>query len=172
MILDAAAQQFLAHGYRRTGITDVADAARVAKGTIYLHVRSKDELFEAALQHLINGFLEKGRFALHGPGSMVRQLTLYLDEVVGTPGRMVTANPYGADMLDIRNVRNGPLLRRFELAIHRDVHAVLEADRYPVAAGEFVVAAAHGHKRSWRDAESFRSRLEKHLHFLLTGLKL
>jgi AcrR family transcriptional regulator len=171
MILDAAAHLFLAHGYRRTGIADVAAQVDLAKGTIYLYVRSKDELFEATLQHLINGFLEEGRVALHGPGTMVRRLTHYLDAVVGLPGRMMKTHPYGAEMLEHRNGRTAALLRRFELAIHRDVHTMLDADRYPIAAGEFVVAAAQGHKRMWRDAESFRSRLEKHLYFLLTGLK-
>lgn len=169
-ILDAAARQFLAHGYRRTGIANVAAEARLAKGTIYLYFQSKEELFDALLQHLINGFLEKARVALHGPGPLVRRLTLYLDATIGEPGRMLAASPYAGELMESKEDRASAMLRRYELAIYRDVQAMLSADNYPEAAGEFVVAAARGHKGEWRDAESFRSRLEKHLQFLLIGL--
>ena len=44
-ILDAALTLFGRYGYRRTSIDDIARAAGVAKGTVYLHVESKAALF-------------------------------------------------------------------------------------------------------------------------------
>lgn len=49
-ILDAAAELLSQHGYRRVSIDDVAALARVGKGTIYLHWKTREGLFWAALQ--------------------------------------------------------------------------------------------------------------------------
>jgi AcrR family transcriptional regulator len=50
-ILDAAATLLVRWGFRKTTIDDVAREAGVAKGTIYLHWRDKNELFRAAIMH-------------------------------------------------------------------------------------------------------------------------
>lgn len=47
-LLDAATRVFLAQGYRRTQMADVAQALGVAKGTLYLYVESKEALFDLA----------------------------------------------------------------------------------------------------------------------------
>ncbi|TCP56414.1 TetR family transcriptional regulator [Tamaricihabitans halophyticus] len=49
-ILDAAAELIGQLGYDKTTVDDIATAAGVAKGTIYLHWRSRAELFEALLR--------------------------------------------------------------------------------------------------------------------------
>lgn len=50
-ILDAAAEQLLRYGYAKTTLEAVARAAGVAKGTLYLRWRTRDELFVAVLRH-------------------------------------------------------------------------------------------------------------------------
>jgi AcrR family transcriptional regulator len=49
-ILDVAAELILRWGYDKTTIDDVARRAGVAKGTIYLHWRTREELFAALLR--------------------------------------------------------------------------------------------------------------------------
>lgn len=49
-ILDAAAALILRWGYNKTTIDDVARQAGVAKGTIYLHWKTREELFAALLR--------------------------------------------------------------------------------------------------------------------------
>src|SRR5690242_10087714 len=44
-ILDAAAALVLRYGYRKTTIDDIARQAGVAKGTIYLHWKTREDLF-------------------------------------------------------------------------------------------------------------------------------
>lgn len=46
-ILDAAETLVLHYGYDKTTISDIAQVAKVAKGTVYLHWKSKEDLFEA-----------------------------------------------------------------------------------------------------------------------------
>jgi len=48
-ILDAAADLVLRWGYRKTSVDDIAKQAGVAKGTIYLHWKTREELFLALL---------------------------------------------------------------------------------------------------------------------------
>lgn len=48
-ILDAASNLIVHFGYDKTTVSDIATEAGVSKGAIYLHYKSKDELFEALL---------------------------------------------------------------------------------------------------------------------------
>lgn len=50
-LIDAATAVFIAQGYRRTQMADVAAAMAVAKGTVYLSVESKEALFHATLRY-------------------------------------------------------------------------------------------------------------------------
>ena len=50
-LLEAGTAVFIAQGYRRTQMEDVAHALGVAKGTLYGYVESKEALFHAALEH-------------------------------------------------------------------------------------------------------------------------
>ena len=49
-ILDAAAALILRWGYNKTTIDDVARRAGVAKGTIYLHWKTREDLFAALMR--------------------------------------------------------------------------------------------------------------------------
>jgi AcrR family transcriptional regulator len=48
-ILDAAARLIIRYGYNKMTITDIADAVGLARGLIYLHFKSKDEVLEALI---------------------------------------------------------------------------------------------------------------------------
>jgi AcrR family transcriptional regulator len=48
-ILDAASELILRWGYKKTTIDDIAKQARVAKGTIYLHWKTREDLFMALI---------------------------------------------------------------------------------------------------------------------------
>ncbi|MEO1145377.1 MAG: helix-turn-helix domain-containing protein [Cyanobacteria bacterium J06638_22] len=50
-LIVAATKVFLAQGYRRAQIADIAQAMGVAKGTVYLYVESKEALFDLVLRH-------------------------------------------------------------------------------------------------------------------------
>ena len=49
-LIDAATGVFIAQGYRRTQMGDIAKAMGLAKGTVYLYVESKDALFDIVLR--------------------------------------------------------------------------------------------------------------------------
>ncbi|MGH7820193.1 MAG: TetR/AcrR family transcriptional regulator [Candidatus Binatia bacterium] len=51
-LLECATRVFIAQGYRRTQMDDVAREMGVAKGTLYRYVESKEALFDAVVRHL------------------------------------------------------------------------------------------------------------------------
>src|SRR5215475_557018 len=52
-IIDAALDEFIARGFTATRLDDVAKRAGVAKGTIYLHFKDKEALFEELIRTAI-----------------------------------------------------------------------------------------------------------------------
>jgi AcrR family transcriptional regulator len=52
-ILTAAFEVFAAHGFEAARIDDVAQLAGIAKGTIYLYFRDKEQLFRAVVRSLV-----------------------------------------------------------------------------------------------------------------------
>jgi len=58
-ILDAALKVFTEKGFAGTRLDEVARVAGISKGTLYLYFKSKQEIFEAAIQHTINPRLEQ-----------------------------------------------------------------------------------------------------------------
>lgn len=51
-ILEAAIDEFIAHGYASTSMDRVAAGAGVSKATVYSHFGNKEQLFEALIRHL------------------------------------------------------------------------------------------------------------------------
>jgi AcrR family transcriptional regulator len=49
-IIEAAMDEFVARGYAATRLDDVAERAGVAKGTIYLHFKDKEALFQELIR--------------------------------------------------------------------------------------------------------------------------
>jgi AcrR family transcriptional regulator len=50
-LLEAARRVFAGKGFHAATVEDIADAAGVAKGTVYLYYKSKQEIYWAALEH-------------------------------------------------------------------------------------------------------------------------
>ena len=48
-ILDVAAELIIHHGYDKTTMSDIAAAAGIGRGVLYLHFENKEKLFEALL---------------------------------------------------------------------------------------------------------------------------
>jgi len=70
-IIDAALDEFIARGYAATRLDDVAKRAGVAKGTIYLHFKDKESMFEELIRTAIVPLI--GRLAAPPvPGGSVR----------------------------------------------------------------------------------------------------
>jgi TetR/AcrR family fatty acid metabolism transcriptional regulator len=75
-ILRAAIDVFASRGYFNAQVADVARAAGVAAGTVYLYFRSKDDLLVSIFERTMRETLEEGRHAvatLEDPGERLRR---------------------------------------------------------------------------------------------------
>jgi AcrR family transcriptional regulator len=58
-IMDAAMEEFIARGFAATRLDDIATRAGVAKGTIYLHFKDKESMFEELIRTAIVPFVSR-----------------------------------------------------------------------------------------------------------------
>jgi AcrR family transcriptional regulator len=88
-LLECATRVFLTHGYRRTQMSDIAEAMGVAKGTVYLYVESKEALFAAVLRHADSHAPSPSGLELPipapKPGAVLRMLRERLAQEVAPP---------------------------------------------------------------------------------------
>jgi AcrR family transcriptional regulator len=88
-IVEAAMQEFIARGFAATRLDDIAERAGVAKGTIYLHFKDKESMFEELIRTAIVPLV--GRLAGPPPASgsirdMIETVALnFIQEIVSTP---------------------------------------------------------------------------------------
>ncbi len=73
-ILDAAIPLFVKHGFSQTNISEVAKAAGVSHGTVFLYFPTKEALFEAALREPLPYHLSVFREALAGEGTPLERI--------------------------------------------------------------------------------------------------
>jgi AcrR family transcriptional regulator len=85
-ILTAALQTFADKGYHGASITDIVEAAGVARGTFYLYFDSKNAVFLELLEQLLTGF----RHGIIGVDVSPEAPPL-LDQLVGTIERLLLA---------------------------------------------------------------------------------
>lgn len=84
-ILDAAGELILRWGYDKTTIDDVARASEVAKGTIYLHWRTREDLFAALLRRERLDLLRAVRQSLPDGGTLRDLIQRLAAELLGRP---------------------------------------------------------------------------------------
>lgn len=92
-ILDAALAEYLAHGFRRTSMDDVARAAGIGRATIYRRFSARDELVQAVLVRETRRFFAELAEA-------TRQLPTVAERLVE------------GFVVGLRNARTQPLLQR------------------------------------------------------------
>jgi TetR/AcrR family fatty acid metabolism transcriptional regulator len=78
-ILDAAVRTFGRRGYHDAKIADIAAAARVAEGTVYLYFRNKEDLFATVFDEKMDDLLARGREIVRAESSAADRLTQLVD---------------------------------------------------------------------------------------------
>lgn len=86
-VLGAAAEAFAERGFDKTTIDDIAQGARVAKGTVYYHFTDKSMLFEAVFRERQESLVRRASeaaLAVQGgaPAQLAAGLAAYLEGAV------------------------------------------------------------------------------------------
>ena len=57
-ILDAAAELFVTKGYEETSTGDILDRVGIARGTLYYHFKSKEDILDALIERINGGLID------------------------------------------------------------------------------------------------------------------
>tara|TARA_R110000824_G_scaffold118960_18_gene272567 strand:- start:98447 stop:99121 length:675 start_codon:yes stop_codon:yes gene_type:complete len=183
LILEAALDLFRQYGYRRTSMEDIATAAQVAKGTLYLYFKSKDELFEALARHLAAQIEQDLIQALALDVDLESKLLAVLDAKLGFVYRWVLSSPHAAELTDptsrLPDDVFGPvdqMLRRklsdlFKEAAKRGELDLAAAGLTPELAVDTLLVAAHGAEFGAASESEFHDRLARIARLTLRGLR-
>lgn len=75
-ILDAAEQLFVTKGFDGTSTGDILERVGIARGTLYYHFKSKEEILDAMIQRMTETLLEKaGQIAAQKDKPILQRLT-------------------------------------------------------------------------------------------------
>ena len=110
-LLEAALALFVEKGFSATRSEEVAKAAGVSKGTLYLYFPSKEELLKAVIQHFLGAEIEAGikeAAAAEGPTALVMEQLL-----VTWWTRIYEGPASGVFKLVITEIRNFPEIGDF-----------------------------------------------------------
>ncbi len=112
MILEAAERLFGRFGIAKTGVDEIANSARVAKGTIYNHFGSKEGVIRALISQKVAHFEGLLRNSLVSMSDPLEKLKLALKDRV----RFIKSNPYVAEFLrrDRSDPEDGALFNEIE----------------------------------------------------------
>jgi AcrR family transcriptional regulator len=138
-LLEAALTLFVEKGFAATRSEEVAKAAGVSKGTLYLYFPSKEELLKAVIQHFLGTEIETGvqeAATADGPTAQAMEQLL-----VGWWTRIYEGPASGVFKLVITEVRNFPELGEFWVErVVAPGHAVVSGLlQRGIERGEFVV---------------------------------
>ena len=82
-ILAAAERSFARHGLQATTVDQIARAAKLAKGTVYLYYRSKDEIVRHALDDGLAALQAATVPVIAAPGAFEEKLRRFLSGMLG-----------------------------------------------------------------------------------------
>src|SRR5882724_327139 len=78
-ILQAACRIFASLGYSAANVEDIAKEAGMAKGTVYLYFKSKEEIFAAVLARDLESLTDRTIEGMSAVESFADRLTVFLN---------------------------------------------------------------------------------------------
>ena len=109
-ILDAAGVLLGRFGYHKTTMDDLATEAGIARRTLYLHFRCKDDIFLARIDRVVERLLSEERHVADGAGDALERLQRLI--VLRVQYRLDVVKDYTKSLDEIFAALRGPYLER------------------------------------------------------------
>ncbi len=124
-IADAALRLFARYGYKRSSMDDIAREAGLAKATLYLHFKGKDDVFRAMLDLLGRRVEARCREVVATKGPFPERLAALLDTYCG---QIYASFGTGEHLVELKAVMMsiaGPQLQALERIFRRFAEELL-----------------------------------------------
>lgn len=149
-IMKVAAELFAQRPYHEVRLDDVAEAAKVGKGTLYIYFRSKEHLYGSLVLEGFTQLIDRLRPEIESPsGSAWQTLQLIIGEfvawAVGTPHLFQLIRPGQLhDVVPGLPEKRRELGRLIEQVLHRGINACEFDDPHPEITAQFIPACVRG----------------------------
>ncbi|WP_157016539.1 TetR/AcrR family transcriptional regulator [Mesorhizobium xinjiangense] len=127
-ILDGALQVFLAYGFQRTTMDDIARAAEVSRPALYLVFRNKTDIYRAIASSLFERSAQAAQAALAGDGPFAERAEKAIDDAILAMMEGIVTSPHGAEMLDMKNALAADLAERWRNGFVDALTAAVETE--------------------------------------------
>jgi len=135
-VAEAALRLFARYGYKRTSMDDIAREAGVARATLYLHFKGKDDVFRAMLAGLGGQVETRCREALATPGPFAQRLAALMEAHHGTAFAAFSAGEHLGELKAVMLAIAGAELAAFEAIFVSFARQLFEG---AAARGEIVI---------------------------------
>lgn len=108
-ILDGAMRVFLAYGYRRTTMDDIAGAAEISRPALYLVFRNKSAIYRALARNVVGQVLAAAEAAIAEDLPLEEKLGRALRCALDVTDELAQS-PHGAEILDMKNSLAGDIM--------------------------------------------------------------
>jgi AcrR family transcriptional regulator len=127
-ILDGAMKVFLAYGYSRVTMDDIARAAEVSRPALYLLFKNKAEIYRAIGAMLLDASAQAGRAALAADGPFTERMMAAIECSLIALMKTITDSPHGAEIIDMKNSLASDLAAVWRDALRQSFGAAIAAE--------------------------------------------
>lgn len=136
MILDAAEGLFARYGFRKTSIDDIAESAKIGKGSVYLHFASKEEIFAEMVRRLSEEMIETLEVAVKAASSPADEVRAFvvtrLTRLVELGAKLQLREDTLMEMLPLANSVRETYIARERALLERILLSGVEAKAFSV----------------------------------------
>ncbi|WP_159586258.1 TetR/AcrR family transcriptional regulator [Chelativorans xinjiangense] len=102
-IVEAAMQVFLAYGFSRTTMDDIARAVEISRPALYLLFRNKADIFRAVGETMLARSRAGASAVLFEEGPLDARLMAALDRALFQMFRTIEHSPHGDELIDVNH---------------------------------------------------------------------
>lgn len=120
-ILQGALSVFLAYGFSRTTMDDIARAVGMSRPALYLVFRNKTDIFRAGAAMMLEQSLETAARILRDDDGFVDRMMRAIDTALLSMMRNIAASPHGGELLDLKTSIAADVAQRWRQELGRHV---------------------------------------------------
>ena len=127
-ILDGAVKVFLAQGYQRTTMDDIARAADMSRPSLYLQFRNKADIYRAIAADMVDWSAGTVQQVMAGHGPLAERLQDALESGVFALHDRFGGSPHAAAMMDMKSSLAGDVITEWKKRLCTSFTAAIAAE--------------------------------------------
>lgn len=178
-VLAAARDVFMRYGFKRTTMSDLADAAHMSRPALYLIFPSKEEVFRSLVTQVFNELLREIREGLDKHETITDKLSFAFEVWCVGPFKMTQASPDAKDILEsgyeFASQITSHAYSDFEEIVADILRPIVSTQTEETLSAEqlahILTTASHGFKESASSTVQLRQMIKGLIIVVLAGLQ-